>query len=62
MKEVDLETRTTKAFSGIVLSLVVCRLPALEEGRVETLVICAIEKDGRIVKDGLRLHDGCVRL
>ncbi|CAE7881488.1 unnamed protein product [Symbiodinium microadriaticum] len=33
MKEVDLETRTTK------------------EGRVETLVICAIEKDGRIVKE-----------
>ncbi|CAK9108225.1 unnamed protein product [Durusdinium trenchii] len=33
MKEVDLETRTTK------------------EGRVETLVICAIEKEGRIVKD-----------
>ncbi|CAE8624840.1 unnamed protein product [Polarella glacialis] len=33
MKEVDLETRTTK------------------EGRVETLVICAIEKGGRIVKE-----------
>mmetsp|Transcript_70511 Transcript_70511/g.111464 ORF Transcript_70511/g.111464 Transcript_70511/m.111464 type:complete len:287 (+) Transcript_70511:2-862(+) len=33
MKEVDLETRTTK------------------EGRVETLVICAIEKEGRIVKE-----------
>ncbi|CAE7035220.1 SLU7 [Symbiodinium natans] len=33
MKEVDLETRTTK------------------EGRVETIVICAIEKDGRIVKE-----------
>mmetsp|Transcript_127569 Transcript_127569/g.369307 ORF Transcript_127569/g.369307 Transcript_127569/m.369307 type:complete len:469 (-) Transcript_127569:62-1468(-) len=33
MKEVDLETRTTK------------------EGRVETLVICAIEKRGRIVKE-----------
>jgi len=33
MKEVDLETRTTK------------------EGRVETLVICAIEKNGRIVKE-----------
>merc|ERR1719210_276317 len=33
MKEVDIETRTTK------------------EGRVETLVICAIEKDGRIVKE-----------
>eukprot|EP00747_Dinoflagellata_sp_TGD_P082935 gnl/TRDRNA2_/TRDRNA2_161891_c0_seq1.p1 gnl/TRDRNA2_/TRDRNA2_161891_c0~~gnl/TRDRNA2_/TRDRNA2_161891_c0_seq1.p1 ORF type:complete len:466 (+),score=135.31 gnl/TRDRNA2_/TRDRNA2_161891_c0_seq1:81-1478(+) len=33
MKEVDIETRTTK------------------EGRVETLVICAIEKSGRIVKE-----------
>merc|ERR1712217_661487 len=33
MKEVDIETRTTK------------------EGRVETLVICAIEKRGRIVKE-----------
>lgn len=33
MKEVDIETRTTK------------------EGRVETLVICAIEKGGRIVKE-----------
>ena len=33
MKEVDLETRTTK------------------EGRVETLLICAIEKEGRIVKE-----------
>merc|ERR1712203_175569 len=33
MKEVDIDTRTTK------------------EGRVETLVICAIEKRGRIVKE-----------
>mmetsp|Transcript_100682 Transcript_100682/g.307730 ORF Transcript_100682/g.307730 Transcript_100682/m.307730 type:complete len:479 (-) Transcript_100682:30-1466(-) len=33
MKEVDIETRTTK------------------EGRVETLVICAIEKRGRIIKE-----------
>jgi len=33
MREVDLETKTTK------------------EGRVETLVICAIEKGGRIVKE-----------
>jgi len=33
MKEVDIETRTTK------------------EGRVETLVVCAIEKGGRIVKE-----------
>merc|ERR1711979_125510 len=33
MKEVDIETRTTK------------------EGRMETLVICAIEKSGRIVKE-----------
>lgn len=33
MKEVDIDTRTTK------------------EGRVETLVICAIEKGGRIVKE-----------
>merc|ERR1712187_692719 len=33
MKEVDIETRTTK------------------EGRVETLVICAIEKGGRITKE-----------
>merc|ERR1712050_448868 len=33
MKEVDIETHTTK------------------EGRVETLVICAIERGGRIVKE-----------
>merc|ERR1712232_1438642 len=33
MREVDIETRTTK------------------EGRVETLVICAIEKGGRITKE-----------
>ena len=55
MKEVDLETRTTKACSEIQPSFcsLHCDGSRLKEGRVETIVICAIEKDGRIVKDGM---------